>query len=619
LVYPHSMRVYWRRSYIKGEVMQNTLKTVGKTDEELRVANYIIMFGGRDLDGETFIPETEVESPYTKSGLLRVDFEHGMDVLEKDEILGHVDWKTAKKDERGWFVERVLDRRNQYVQWLEELIEADLIGNSSEATKSAVIEDGLIKKWPLKRDTLTVVPAEPRMLTENQIHAIKSLSDRLPYLKSLLPEDAQESVREGEGEGEVDNVNVKIINKEISQMTEEIKSEILEPEVEEIDLTEGIKEALSETRGQVKSLADQVAALVDRMEHEPKYRDGGYYSPVGGTSDQKAKSFGDFVLSVYRNDHDRLTKVYKTAMGEQSGALGGYLVPEEFHNLLVEVAPMNVPFRERANVIPVMSDAGKVPALDQQTTVTAGSGNTSFSGGVNGGWVAEGSAGSETNANLKQIEYNVKKISAYTSVSNELLADSAQSVDSLLARLFGRAVNSLEEHAFIRGSGAGAPLGLLNAAAAIGVNPDTNSAFSLPDATEMLSRFYPMGGSPMWIAHRSIIPDLGAYFDVATGGVDWVQPREGLPGSLLGYDLFWSEHMPQANYDNPLLVDLACYYIFDRSPLALAFSEHSAFTSDQGQFRITKRLDGQPGIQSYITLADPQGSYTVSPIVYFND
>ena len=346
--------------------MQNTLKTITKTDDELRVGNYIVMFGGRDLEGETFVPETEVESSYTKSGMLRVDFEHGMDVLDNDEILGHVDWKTAKKDERGWFVERVLDRRNQYVQWLEELIEADMIGNSSEATKNAVIENGVIKRWPLKRDTLTVMPAEPRMLTENQLHAIKALSDRLPSLKSLLPKDAQESVSEGEGEVTGDNVKVKIIDKEISQMTEEIKSEVLEPKVEkeELDLTDGIKDALEPYEGQLKSLADQVSALMDRMDQEPKYRDGGYYSPVGGTSDQKAKSFGDFVMSVYRNDHDRLTKVYKTAMGEQSGALGGYLVPEEFHNLLVEVAPMDVPFRERANVIPVMSDAGKVPALD---------------------------------------------------------------------------------------------------------------------------------------------------------------------------------------------------------------------------------------------------------------
>ena len=123
----------------------------------------------------------------------------------------------------------------------------------------------------------------------------------------------------------------------------------------------------------------------------------------------------------------------------------------------------------------------------------------------------------------------------------------------------------------------------------------------------------------MWIAHRSILPDLGAYHNVDVGGMDWIQPREGIPGTFYGYDIFYSEHMPQANGDCPVLVDPACYYIFDRSPIAIAFSEHSAFTNDRGQFRVTKRLDGQPGLQGAITLADPTGSYTVSPIVYFND
>ena len=135
----------------------------------------------------------------------------------------------------------------------------------------------------------------------------------------------------------------------------------------------------------------------------------------------------------------------------------------------------------------------------------------------------------------------------------------------------------------------------------------------------MMSRFHSVGGRPMWIAHRSLMPDFGLYWDVGTGGVDWAQPRDGLPASLLGYHLFYSEHMPQANGDCPILCDPAAYYIFDRSGIALAFSEHSAFTSDQGQFRVTKRLDGQPGMQGAITLADPTGSYTVSPIVYFND
>ena len=91
---------------------RNELKAISRTDDELRVANYIVLFGGRDLTGEFFTPETVVESAYTKSGILHVDFEHGLDPdkvgMGADEVLGYVDWKTAVVDDTGIFVERVL-------------------------------------------------------------------------------------------------------------------------------------------------------------------------------------------------------------------------------------------------------------------------------------------------------------------------------------------------------------------------------------------------------------------------------------------------------------------------------------------------------------------------------
>ena len=55
---------------------------------------------------------------------------------DPDNILGHVDWKTAKVDDKGVFVERVLNRRNKYMQWLERLVKSGLVGSSSLPVKS---------------------------------------------------------------------------------------------------------------------------------------------------------------------------------------------------------------------------------------------------------------------------------------------------------------------------------------------------------------------------------------------------------------------------------------------------------------------------------------------------
>jgi hypothetical protein len=178
----------------------NNLKAISATEDDFVVANYIVLFGGRDLEwvkrgpnpdgsmGEFFTKSTALESSYTEAGMLYMDWEHGYgkeldgpEAPNKDDVLGYVDWKTARKDDRGWWVERVLSRRNKYVKFLEELIRAGMIGTSSEPVQKSVVKgkDGEIKSWPLKRDTLTAEPAEPRMMTDNVVIALKHLSGKL--------------------------------------------------------------------------------------------------------------------------------------------------------------------------------------------------------------------------------------------------------------------------------------------------------------------------------------------------------------------------------------------------------------------------------------------------------
>ncbi|HUW09837.1 MAG TPA: hypothetical protein VM537_08905, partial [Anaerolineae bacterium] len=184
---------------------KNALKAISRTDDELRVGNYIVLFGGRDLEGiasaqvnrdgtkgEYFTADTDLESAYTKAGMLYVDWEHGhgkeldgVDAPGEDDVLGVVDWATAKADTRGVWVERALKRRSEYVKFLEELIDAGLIGTSSQAVPDGIRKGkgGQIARWPLKRDTLTFQPMEPRMMKEygdNHIQAFKALGIPVP-------------------------------------------------------------------------------------------------------------------------------------------------------------------------------------------------------------------------------------------------------------------------------------------------------------------------------------------------------------------------------------------------------------------------------------------------------
>lgn len=169
----------------------NHLKAISKTDTELRVGNYMVLFGGKDLAGEFFTPATVFKSGYTDLGLLYVDFEHGIDVdrIGNDDscVLGTIDWKSAKTDETGIYVERVLSRRAEYMDFIEELIGAGCMGTSSAAVpgKTTRKSNGEIVEWPLMRDSLTVTPMEPRMLGQNVLQAAKSLHAVFPHAKSL--------------------------------------------------------------------------------------------------------------------------------------------------------------------------------------------------------------------------------------------------------------------------------------------------------------------------------------------------------------------------------------------------------------------------------------------------
>jgi hypothetical protein len=209
-----------------GGKMDNALKAISRTEDTLTVGNYIVLFGGRDLEGivpgtskvfwtnpdgsrgEYFTPETDVSSPYTKAGTFMVDWQHGegREILGvgpgQEDILGYVDWKTAQQDEHGIFVQRVLDLHNEYVQWVAELIDLGIVGTSSQAIPAGVAkaETGAITRWPLERDTLAITPMEPRMISkfgDNALQAFKALGIPVPEHTTEPEPEPTEATPEG--------------------------------------------------------------------------------------------------------------------------------------------------------------------------------------------------------------------------------------------------------------------------------------------------------------------------------------------------------------------------------------------------------------------------------------
>lgn len=393
--------------------------------------------------------------------------------------------------------------------------------------------------------------------------------------------------------------------------------------------------SLDELREQlgVTTLSEGMNTILKALEKMPGAKKAGLIAPGGGAGHQDVKSFADFCMAVYHKDHKRLQEVYKSVpvavdkkggwkkdISGETGTSGGYLVPPEFEQRLMEIAYDVSPILNRVTRIPVGGDSGSFPALDQYITPAAGSGQTALAAGIRAAQRAPGATTQETEPAFENVEYRIHNVGGHTEVENEMMADSPLAIGALLERLFAIAVASKNVRNILRGSGAGEPLGILNSAAAIGITPDDDGDFAYADALEMKSRFKQVGGEPLWIWHPGIWPDVGIFETTNGGGVFNANLATAGPAQLLGYGYQDNEHMPQDdNAGCVLLADLTAYLFFERQGLVVATSEHAAFKENKTVWRFTQRNDGQPWVRNAITLADPQGSYTVSPFVYLND
>lgn len=564
-----------------------------------RIGGYLVRFTGPDdpdLEGDYFDAQTDFGGA-TRS---TVYYQHGLDRTLKTRKLGLADLRT---DEFGVWAETQLELRDEYEKFIYGLAEAGKMGWSSGTASHLVEREPIgkawhIKHWPLGLDaSLTPTPAEPR-------------NAALP-LKSFVP---AELIGDRSGEDETESADADKIPHTIPADPRQGTEVNMED-----NLTPGRDEEIKALETKLETVSDRLNAILAAIQDSPKVERAGYFTNVGGTNDAGHKSLGDFLLAVKRHDTERLAKVYKAQkdLGKDSGQAGGYLVPEEFANELLQITQATSPVAARVRRIPVNVDSGTFPALDYSVSPSAGSGQTPYAAGLSASTKEENSALDEDEPLFRQIEWRLHKVGGYTQASNELISDSPMAIEALLNMLFGVTVGNKNERNILRGSGAGEPLGILNAACTIAITTASNAVFGETDALNMLSRFKRVSQQvPVWIMHPGVLPDLNGF---AASNVDMVDWTSGISGTLLGYPIIYSEHMPQDDNDDVILADLGAYLWFQKGGLEVAFSEHVGFTSDQGTWRFTQRNDGKPWLSAAITLPDPQGGYTVSPFLFHDD
>lgn len=327
-----------------------------------------------------------------------------------------------------------------------------------------------------------------------------------------------------------------------------------------------------------------------------------------GRVDQRLRLWndvGDNALSLYNEQKQ---------MVENVGASGGFLVPPEQSMEIMSLAGESALVRPRATIIRMKRRQYNRTVLDQ-TGTTAG--QPHWFGGMIFYWGDEAAEKTITTAKWREVSLVVKKLYGYTRASDELNDDAIISLSDFLNSDMGMAggIAWMEDYAFLNGTGVGQPLGVINAPATITVNRQQQQSVTYEDLTHMLEHHLETSNS-IWVASISLKNVLmNMTYPTGNPSLVW-QPnaRDGMPDTLLGRPIYWTEKAPLVSNAGDIgLYDFKHYWLGDRQALTLASTNAEYFKYDQISWRMVHRVDGRPWLSAPLTLQD--GTTTVSPFV----
>jgi HK97 family phage major capsid protein len=282
---------------------------------------------------------------------------------------------------------------------------------------------------------------------------------------------------------------------------------------------------------------------------------------------------------------------------------GGFLIPETLRSDLLRVALETAVVRRLARTVPMETLRVPFPTIDSTSNAS------SVYGGVIGYWAEESAALTQSQATFGRIVLQANKLTTYCEAPNELMQDSIVSFAAFINQIFPEAIAWFEDKAFFSGTGAGEPLGFLNATAAVSVAKEsgqTAATIVWENIVKMYSRMLPTSlGRAVWIANIDTFPELATMaLSVGTGGAPvWMANGQvGPPMTLLGRPVIFTEKCQTLGTVGDLnFVDLNYYLIGDRQVATGAVSDQYKFANDQTAFRFTQRVDGRPWLTTAIT------------------
>jgi HK97 family phage major capsid protein len=341
--------------------------------------------------------------------------------------------------------------------------------------------------------------------------------------------------------------------------------------------------------------------------------------------DKHFRSFGDQLQAVaryYMPEHRAFDpRLVRAPTGATSGdpSTGGFLIQTDFSSAVFTRAYDMGQILGRCQKLNISTEANgiKIPGIDETSRASG-----SRWGGVATSWVGEGTSVTASKPKFRLIELDLKKMMSVMYVTDEILRDTSI-LTTLAMQAFSEEIMFATEDAIVEGTGAGQPLGILNAGATVSVAKETGQAASTiqyENVLKMWSRMWSRSQqNAVWYINQDTMPQMYALSQViGTGGVPVYLPANGISGNpyatLFGRPVVPVEYCSTlGTVGDIILADFSQYVLADKGGVESASSAHVAFLTDEMVFRITYRVDGQPMWHSALTPF--KGSNTLSPFI----
>ena len=284
-----------------------------------------------------------------------------------------------------------------------------------------------------------------------------------------------------------------------------------------------------------------------------------------------ADAYKAAMLDALRSGFKRVSNVLQEGVDTD----GGYLVPEEYDNRLIDVLDEENIMRKLGTRITTSGEH----KINIAATKPAAS------------WIEEGGALSFGDATFDQILMDAHKLHVAIKVTEELLYDNAFGLENYIITQFGKALANAEEDAFLNGDGVGKPLGLFAASGGGQIAETLTAAIKADDIINLvyaLKRPYRKNASFIMndkniAAIRKLKDNNGAYI--------W-QPsaQTGEPDRLFGYPVHTSAYAPE---DAIAFGDYKYYNIGDRG--TRSFKQLTELFAGNGMigYVAKERVDGK--------------------------